>query len=410
MFKSLSISVLSLFIALFLNAQEVSDAVSMSPNYAQQVFYSLQNGEVASVPLTEWDLAITADAFDAAVFVNDHLGIEVYEYLGEVSDFETLDTTGQLSARLFNSDLDWFNGALNRPETLTPSPFDYGWGEYNVITHVVTGTRIFIISNPVGATYKFMIESLDLGEYTIRYALLDGSGEQVVNANTSDFAGKNFWYLDLETASVQDLEPLSADWDITFTRYTSELLPGFQYLLTGALQNKGVLAARAADIVPDDAVWTDYELIADKNVIGYDWKNFNMDIFQWEIIGNLSYFVEDQAGQVWHIVFTGFGGAGTGDIEFTKELVGQVTSLEEAVALNWSMFPNPTAGELTVQLPEGFDAAQWSLIDMSGRTIEAGQFLNGGAQSLVFERHSAGLYFFQLTAGEILVQERLVIR
>ena len=56
-----------------------------------------------------------------------------------------------------------------------------------------------------------------------------------------------------------------------------------------------------------------------------------MDIFQWEIIGNLSYFVEDQAGQVWHMVFTGFGGAGTGDIEFTKELVGQVTSLEEAV-------------------------------------------------------------------------------
>jgi len=338
------------------SAQQVNDMVSMTAGYSEQVFYSLSDGEVGTASLAAWDFAFTTNPFDAAIFVNDNLGIQIYEYLGPIADWETLDTAGMLSEPLHNSELNWSEGAFNRSQTLSGTPFDYGWGQYNPITHIVNGNRIFIMDFLDGSSRKMLIQSLNLGVFTVKYAMLDGSAEQTLTVDGGDYGTKNFWYLDIETATVLDLEPDADSWDISFTRYSSEIIPGAYYIVAGALQNKDIEATEAAGLPANEAIWTDYTMSADKNIIGYDWKYFNMETFSWELPDSLSYFVKDQAGNVWQIAFTGFGGSSTGNIEFTKELVS-ITSLDEYERMAIQVFPNPNDGNFQWILPADMEGA-----------------------------------------------------
>ena len=382
--------------------------VSMAAGYGEQVFYSMNNGEVATADLSTWDLAFTTDPFDAAIFVNDHKGIQVYEYMGSISDWATLDTTGMLSTAIFNTDTSWSVGVLNNPVSLTPSPFDFGWGQYNPVTHIVTGNRIFILNFMDGTSRKILVETLNLGTFNFKYAMLDGTDEQQMSVNGTTYNTKNFWYLDMETATVLDLEPVSDEWDITFTRYSSEILPGAHYLVTGVFQNKGIQASEARGVLSENANWTNHPLESQRNIIGFDWKEFSMETFSWLLEDSLSYFVKDQGEQIWKIVFTGFGGSGNGNIEFTKEMVGSV-GLSEIEKISFSVFPNPSEGIIQWNLPEGMNGAQISLMDMSGRTLVQARVTQEGMQQMDLSQLSAGMYLLQIVKDLKIAQEPILI-
>jgi hypothetical protein len=403
-------TILFLFLAsLSLQAQQVNDMVSMSAGYGEQVFYSMQSGEVSTANLSTWDLAFTTDPFDAAIFVNDHKGIQVYEYMGSISDWATLDTTGMLSSAIFNSDTSWSVGALNNPVSISPSPFDYGWGQYNPVTHIVNGNRIFILNFLDGTSRKILIESLNLGTFNFKYAMLDGSDEQLLSVNGTTYNTKNFWYLDMETATVLDLEPVSDEWDITFTRYTTEVFPGANYLVTGVFQNKGIQASEARNVLAENANWTDQALQSQRNIIGYDWKAFDMGTFTWVLEDSLSFFVKDQSSEIWKIIYTGFGGSANGNIEFTKELVGFDVSVSELEKISFSVFPNPSEGIIQWSLPEGMNGAQISLIDMSGRILTQERVIQEGVQQMDLSKLTSGMYLLQVVKDLKIAQEPILI-
>ncbi|NNC82051.1 MAG: hypothetical protein HKN79_00600, partial [Flavobacteriales bacterium] len=296
------ITSLTLTLTLVLTAQ-VDDMVSLNAGYSNQSFYSLENGEVANVSNTDWDIAFMSTALNSSILINDNIGTMLYSYGTDPSAWETVDTTGMAWEPLYNSETSWERGAFMQLAN-EDNVFDYGWGEYNIITHVVTGNRIFIIALSDGSYRKILIEELDLGTYTFKYADLQGNVEVQETISGTDYSTKNFWYYSLQTGDVIDREPAADSWDITFTRYSSEILPGANYIVSGVFQNQEVLASEARTVEIDDAQWTDQPMSEEMNIIGSDWKYFDMDIFQYVVEDSLSYFVQDREGNVWHLWFT----------------------------------------------------------------------------------------------------------
>ena len=139
---------------------------------------------------------------------------------------------------IHNSDTNWFIGAFDKNST---SMFDMGWGVYNMVTHFVTGDSLYAIKTVNGNWKKLWIEKLANGEYSFKYADLDGSSEVNAVVDQSSFSGKNFAYYSLDQNTSLDREPLTQDWDITFSKYITPV-QGMAYGVTGVLMNDGIKA------------------------------------------------------------------------------------------------------------------------------------------------------------------------
>ncbi|HIP31124.1 MAG TPA: hypothetical protein EYG86_00025, partial [Crocinitomicaceae bacterium] len=118
----------------------------------------------------------------------------------------------------------------------------------NVVTLggvVITGDRIFIIKLADGTYQKLIIEMLQGGVYTFKYADLDGENEVSASLTKSDYDGKNFGYYSIQNNTVLDREPVSPEWDLLFTKYVVDLGGGFLYGVSGVLANVNVQVAQA---------------------------------------------------------------------------------------------------------------------------------------------------------------------
>ena len=81
---------------------------------------------------------------------------------------------------------------------------------------------------------------------------------------------------------------------------------GNPYGVTGVLSNSGVQVAQV-DNVPDPNSYSDYlqhTMTSEINIIGYDWKSFDMSTFSYSVEPYRCYFIKDQNDKIWRIVFT----------------------------------------------------------------------------------------------------------
>lgn len=406
--KILLLSIVSLGLC-SLNAQ-VSDNVSLEQGYANQSFYSFENGEIASVPAQDWDLAFSCGSGSSAIRINDGYGVKAYKYPnGDISNWSEIDSTG-LSTWIpdYNSELTWATGAFDQ----TADGFDVGWGDYNVITHIVTGTDVFIIQTLDMSWKKVAVESLISGDYIFKYADLDGSNESTHTLSKSDYTGKNFGYFSLATETEIDREPDSDSWDITFTKYIGELSPGVNYGVTGALSNYGVSIAQADGVDVTTANYMDYSFEGEINVIGYDWKSFNG--MQFVLTPDLTYFVNDVNGNVYQITFTNFEGSSSGVIEFETTLLmtSAITNLDKSSAIK--AFPNPTQGTLQLEFTSVNTAnTLLTITDLAGRLILNEQVVFSTENSkhrLDLAGNTAGIYILTIVSEGIVSTERIVLK
>lgn len=400
----------TIFIAItsMLSAQIVSDIVTTGEGYTNQIWYSLANGEVGNAPKDNWDLAFEISGFTASIRYNEQKGMAVYASPYSIADWAAVDTTGMANnwEVLHDDPKSWERGAFNM---YSSSDFDLGWGIYNVVTHVIAGDSIYVVKLANGNFKKLRIDNLAAGTYNFTYADIDGQNEISAALVKSQFSGKNFGYYNLETNEVVDREPLSEDWDITFTKYIDLVGPDATtpYGVTGILQNYTAETAEATETPVDDAVWSDFSFSDEINVIGYDWKYFDFSL-GYVITENLSYFIMDQNGSVYQVVFTGFDGTTTGIYEFTVEEVGTV-GITEIDIYNLRAFPNPSQGE-NVNIHWDFgDFNQLRLIDLSGKLVLS--------QNISSQSHSAeiptsqlasGVYILQLQGANAFVNQKLV--
>lgn len=293
----------------------LNDSISMGQGYANEIYYSLENGEVASVDRSSWDLAFSTDPMSSTVLINEGYGLELYTYPhGDKDAWASIDTAGMASwPPMYNSDDSWLNGAFDRNATGHP---DYGWGVYNTQTHDVVGDSLFILKLNDGSLKKVFIEkrAAMTNSFTLRYGNLDEEGMSQ-EIECKPYLEKNFIYFSFANEEVKDLEPISDSWDLLFTKYHDESIP---YIVTGVLINRNLENAEVRGMDPelaDPADATFNEIISE---IGSDWKTFDMGSFAYLIEPELCYFVKKEE-RMHKLTFKATDGSASGKMVFQIE-------------------------------------------------------------------------------------------
>ena len=325
-----------------------NNQISLNSGYTNQSFFSMQNGEAQNIPNDDWDLALSTDAFSTTIRINDGKGVELYTYhLGDTSSWNNINnsTPNILINPMYNSDTDWGYGAFDTNQT---GGFDYGWGVYNLQNHHVIGDSLFLIKSINGNWKKLWLEKKVSGEYQFKYANLDGTNEISQNILATNYADKRFIYFSLDNNIVMDREPISSEWDITFTKYITPV-QGMAYPVTGVLGNIGIEVAQADNISNplnyNDYTTHNFESII--NIIGYDWKSYQGS---YVVNPNRCYFVKDYQQNIWRLVFTEFDGTSTGNIQFNTELLSTTLINDIDNVKSVSIYPNPASENENITL------------------------------------------------------------
>ncbi len=411
----------TLFSFLLTSVQAQFEQISTGAGYAEMAFYDIQTGTVTKHPHTVWDIAFAVGAQDLGVFVNEGVAsaegaTEVELYATIANTFEEADTVGM--TRIYNNEVSWSAGAFNHMK-VAGDPFDFGWGNYDVITHQVNGSRVFVLKLRNGAFKKLEIQSLVGGVYTFRYADLDGSNETTKMVDKANFAGKTLAYFSFETETVLDLEP--ENWDLLFTRYTTPLATEdtfIEYIVTGTLTNKGVEVAQADGVDPATVSHEDFEEVYSDTltIIGHDWKAFDLNIFQWSIPQDRVYFVKNAAGEIWKVQFIDFEGSSTGTITVEKTFEGIATSTREAFrhVESLKLFPNPASDFVNIALESktSVPQARLQIFSTSGQLLRSQPIsvqsgLNAETLNLDLP---AGLYQVVLQLGTDRIAQPLIVK
>jgi len=373
-----------LLVAIMLYAQLMNaqfDQVSMGTNYMNHVYYNLETGDTTQVANDSWDLAF--DVFsqrDAGIFINEAVGStmtdplpELELYITDVTDFELEIDTSNIINRIHNPEKTWTEGAFNTVKQ-PGDPFDFGWGTYNPTTNTVIGDQVYIVKLRDNSYRKIQIQGLLDGAYKFRYANLDGSEVMEQELIRAEYEGKTLAFFSFASDSFLDLEPDA--WDMLFTRYTTPLDDGegniLQYIVTGVLIGPNTQVAIADEIDPATVDVVDYEdsFTDSVGVIGHDWKEFDLNTFQWSMATDRVYFVRT-ADTIWNVQFIDFEGGSTGTSTFEKAMVGSMvtdarTELKKLFA--YTTYPNPASDHLTVayEVASNIEESQLEIFNSQG--------------------------------------------
>lgn len=411
-------SVHSVFVAAILlisitsPAQMVQDVVSQGAGYANQVWYSLENGEMVSAPKTEWDIAFSIGTFSSSIHINAASGniAKVYPN-GSINDWESVDVSGFDGwPTLNNSATSWELGAFDQNNS--GSSLDFGWGMYNPVTHFVTGDSIYIVQTTAGELKKLKLVNLTLaGVYNFEIADINGDNTQVLALDKGDYEGKVFGYYSIINNEFLDREPASTSWDLLFTQYT-DYVPS-AYTVAGVLHHPDVTVIQADGVDQESFEdYSQYTFSEEINTIGYDWKTFTGMGF--EVASDVVYFVQEQDGDVWKIVFTGFGGSSNGDYMFNKEKLGVSNISELDAAQIVGVYPNPADEFVQVIINSNTNNnALYQIYDLQGRMVLQNN-LNVSAQlqtkSIDVSALNAGLYVLSLQSNGSISQHKFQVK
>ena len=415
-FTTLTVS--TLLILNNLSAQTL-DTISIGASYTQQVWYKLETDVETKKSNLDWDLAFsTRVQRDAAINTNPFATL--YKAIAPASAWLTSKVDTLTLVPQNGIDTSWSVGTFNISGN---NVFDYGWGGYNFATHHVNGDSIYVLKTVAGAWKKIIIDRLSYDTtFTFRYADLNGANEVSASLNKNAYTGKNFGYYSIATNSKLDREPLIKDWDFVAGRYygqTPDPSTGalVSYPLTGILHNDGVKVAKVVKRDTANDSFKELNYISRINVIGSDWKTFDLATNQWKVADSTAYFIRTPIGKIYKIIFTKFGGSSTGNIIFTREVV-KTTSVQDVKNGNAALavYPNPASdGNITLvyDLGKNAQSVDIQLFNMTGQSVYAQKLAyTEGLQQFTLPtlNLNAGIYFAQIRWNGRTLTEKVIIR
>jgi len=394
-------------------AQQVDSVITQGG--VNDVYYSFKNGVTSEVDRMTWDIALNTAAFDASILINENAGVELYSYSTDVADWDMVDTSGFDFVNIYNSPKSWENGAFVRLASGHP---DYGWGTYNMGTHNVAGSRIFLLKDRNDDLHQVVIEDMSAaGVYTIKIGDIGGANTKTVKVNKKDAAyeGKNFVHVDIATQVVLNNEPLRKDWDLLFTKYidlvptrTGDFLP---YTLSGVKINKGYEVAERKDLPVTSNDTSALDWGTNITEIGSDWKSFDFASFSYLMTDSLTYFVRGDGGAVWKIYFTNYKGSSTGGYYFTTEQLRTNANVKDLRKISTRVYPNPSNGRFTIENNERSTVAA-SLMSLTGTVLESYNLPPNSAMTINATMIVSGMYILSIRSGDgdKISTQRVVIK
>lgn len=407
-------------------SQTVTDTIETGAGYTNDVYYSLENGEVKTAPNSEWQLAFGIGTFNVAIRANTAAAssgegsVIVYECPEtDMSKWATFSTVGYDGwPVLENTDEDWEVGAFN-VNAGDFGTFDYGWGEYDQNTHVVSGNRFFVIdikTNGSVVTKKLHITSKDFGIWYLKYADLDGSNEKMIEIDPANYSGKNFAYLSLLTGTLINREPATSAWDFMLTRYRGWQQQGQYYPVTGILTNFNVATSEVNNKNEDSTILADTlgnSFSANISIIGSDWKQLNSTMTAYEVVDNRTYFVKAKDGDFWKVVFTGFGGSANGQTIFNKTKIETTTGIAKVGnnVKNLSVYPNPASDIMNVLFDVETAGTTITVTDLAGKTMLEELVAGNGFKNHAINVNNLakGIYLLNVTNGDSRAVQKIVV-
>jgi hypothetical protein len=400
----------------------VTDTVYTGANYVNNKWYSLQNDEVGTAVSSDWDIALAASAspnssLTATILFNYKVG-KVYAVPNATpaNSFDTLATVDfTVLTELMNDDSTWTGGALNR--AAGSGQFDYGWGTYNMTSHNVDASRVFVVKYNDNSVKKFYINLLSTqGKYEIISADLgNGTAHTQQDLVITPYGTKNFVYYKINTNTVIDREPASADWDFTFLQYPASISPGMQYASFGILNNVDVEAVKVSGVADVDN-FNNYQsqTFSDlTNSIGYNWKNAQAQTVPADVV----YFVKVADGNIWKLVFTKFTTGSTAvDPQannmnvFKKQNLTTLGLNDAKNNLFVELYPNPAKETATLVIDTKADT-KIQVVSMNG-AIASEVNVGSGFQTVELNTRDLnnGVYFVNVVNADKAVTQRLVVQ
>ncbi len=417
----------------------VSDSVTMGAGYANDVWYSMKNGQQKTNANGNWHLAFQMTPQgpygNVSIFANHATtpaSTKVYSlHMQASAKFASLtaaDTAGKTGTQLYNADSSWNYGAFNQMPSNTP--FDYSWGVYDLNSHYVNGDSLYLIKTDTGTsatTYKVWIKQYvstpsDSVKWIFRIAQWDNTGDTTVTLHQKDYPNRLFAYYDAKSRTASDREPARNAWDVLFSRYISMIPTGpttvAAYPVTGVMSNFGVNVAVAHNVNADTTHYQNYAFSNNMTAIGSDWKTFNMTTFTYDVDTARTYFVKSSnTNEYWQIQFTRFASA-SGKSVFRKRLVATIpTAINNVVnnsISNYYASPNPANNQVTLMV-DTRDAAEnttLALVDMSGRVVmQQPVSINRGVNAFTVNTANipTGMYLLALKGSNLMLTQKISI-
>lgn len=272
----------------------------LTETYKYQVFYDLEtNKPVKQNLISEWDLGFETSDSGWHVILNTSK-MMLAGNSGQI-DFETVKSKNGIEMNFDPShgNLDstaignWYKSAEGQPVSLE---------------------NVYIIDrgtdenfNSVGEK-KVTFSLQDENNYVVRYANLNGSGEQtvVIAKDTS----VNFVCFSFENGIV-DIEPGKNSWDLQFGKYSTLLFTDagdpYPYLVTGVLLNPYKTGAVLDSIHQFDEVSFEIaevqNFVSQKDIIGYEWKEYDFDNGMYTVLPEKIYVLKNRIGYYYKLRF-----------------------------------------------------------------------------------------------------------
>lgn len=410
------------------------DTLHTGTGYLNNVYYSLENGSAKESAGDNWHLGFSTARMSASILTNSaDKSCKLYVLGNDTLAFGT-DLTAALTTAitndpmsLYNSNATWEVGAFN--QNAGGTQFDYGWGEYNMNTHLVKAKAVYALITATD-TFQILISSKDglsgttnAPVYVFKYAQLDGTAPvtKTLEAGVAAYTGQNYVYYNIETDQFLSREPKGTDWDFVFTNYNDEsvVMGSSLYKVFGILLNSGTELAKysVADFVAHDTLdqsKLSLEYIDTTNAFGYNkWKFAGMNGAG--AYDTVSWFVKVQSGDIWQLVYTDFvsGSASVtvnpGMVVLQKRKVYEVPvdtthSVNDLnVHINALVVaPNPSVNgttNLVIDAKATINNVSVQIVDLGGRVVSATamQIREGFNQYPVqVQNLNSGLYFIRV--------------
>ena len=404
-FTTLTLIVLGTFV---INAQEYIE-ISTGASYDNQLYYTFDQNQMTTINNNSWDIAFRCGATDAGILINESAGLSLPNmqlWLAPSNDFsETIDPI-TLTDSLYNASSSWEDGAFNSAKDEN-DPLDYGWGAYNFMNHKVEGTRVFALRLRDDSWKKIKVDTLTNGTYYFTYADLDGANENSVAIEKAAFGGSD---MALFSFTTETAVASPQNWDFVYQRYYTPLDAGgtiLQYGLTGILSAPGVEVAQANNIDPYDIDFNDYLDSLDTNleIIGSDWKRFDLSTFTWSMELERVYFVKLPDNHLWKAYFIDFEGASTGTATMEKTDLGILSSTNDPASNfeEFGVYPNPIQDNFTVSftVKDQRENLSLNIVNMLGQNIWQKQVnANNGLNVFEFTAPQVAQGMYTLVVGD----------
>lgn len=272
--------------------------VHMGEDYETQIFFSFVNGVVHQSKASEWDIAFSNGSMPE-IWMNG--GKKVRFYPTGSHEYTSILEARNLPAAVWKFDA---SSGLEGKSAL------------GILTQGQRLGEVIIVDNGEEVFYKFQIMELSDSSYKVKLGALESTlGEELVFSKDDDY---NYTYYAFEKGIVSP-EPPKRNWDIVFTKYRhiyygfNDDGTDFPYYLNGVLTNPySVQSAKDTSELAKDFYAYDLahaqalSLASDRDVIGFDWKKYNLNTDQYIVDSKRLYIVKDVSGFMWKLRFMGF--------------------------------------------------------------------------------------------------------